>query len=176
MTEVIASNKQIQYPTFIARIFSTTVDLFVLAVVTMPFSGYLNNWLLVWNFKDYLLSKNTNLSDPNAVQQALMSTDFYQSVGFEGIMRQAFTGWCLQISIFALYFLTCWIYNNATPGKFVIRSKIVDAKTMGIPTKWQYVKRFFGMFLSFIGVWFIIFDKRKQALHDKIAGTLVIKK
>ena len=53
--------------------------------------------------------------------------------------------------------------------------KIVDAKTFNRPTLKQLIKRFLGYMTFPIGIFFILFYSQKQALHDKIAGTVVIK-
>ncbi len=71
-----------------------------------------------------------------------------------------------------------WIYRAATPGKILLGLKIVDAKTAQPLNKQQGIVRYLGYYLStlFFGLGFIwaAFDRRKQAWHDKIAGTLVI--
>ena len=72
-----------------------------------------------------------------------------------------------------------WRYCQATPGKMVIHSKIVDAKTGEKPTLGQYIGRYVAYFISaiFLGLGFlwIAFDKRKQGWHDKLAGTVVVR-
>lgn len=76
--------------------------------------------------------------------------------------------------------LSFWIYKQATPGKMAISAKIVDATTGQMPTTSQLVLRYVGYFVSmlplFLGYIWVAFDKRKQGFHDKIAGTVVIKK
>lgn len=73
-----------------------------------------------------------------------------------------------------------WIYKSATPGKMAISSKIVDAQTGGHPTTGQLVGRYFGYFISFLplglGIIWIAFDKKKQGWHDKLAGTVIVRK
>ena len=73
-----------------------------------------------------------------------------------------------------------WVWRQATPGKMVIHSKIVDATTGENPTIKQWIIRYIGYFVSFIplclGYIWIAFDKRKQGWHDKMAGTIVIHK
>ena len=83
---------------------------------------------------------------------------------------------CCNIIIMGAYFIGFWIYISATPGKFIMSTKIVDATTLETPSNYQFVKRFLGYSLFFIGIWSIVFIKQRQALHDKIAGTLVIKR
>jgi len=73
-----------------------------------------------------------------------------------------------------------WIYKSATPGKMAVGAKIVDAKTGGKPSKGQMIGRYFSYYLSmiplFLGYFWIAWDPKKQAWHDKLAGTVVIRK
>ena len=71
-----------------------------------------------------------------------------------------------------------WIKLGATPGKLLLDCKVVDAKTLQA-LSWKrallrclaYIASALPIYLGF--VW-IAFDKRKQGLHDKLAGTLVL--
>ncbi|MBF0396615.1 MAG: RDD family protein [Desulfobacterales bacterium] len=78
----------------------------------------------------------------------------------------------------AVFVIFLWKYKSATPGKMIIKSKIVDADTGGLPTNKQLVIRFFAYLVSSIpmglGFIWIAFDKKKQSWHDKMAKTLVI--
>ena len=83
--------------------------------------------------------------------------------------------WVLPIAIVVL----CWIYKQATPGKMLIASKIVDAKTGGKPSVKQYFVRYVGYLLALVplglGVIWVAWDPRKQGWHDKMASTLVVR-
>jgi uncharacterized RDD family membrane protein YckC len=71
-----------------------------------------------------------------------------------------------------------WIYRSATPGKILLKMKIVDARTGADPTATQCVIRFLGYFVSMftlLGFLAIGSDSRKQGWHDKLAKTVVIK-
>ncbi|MBF0117407.1 MAG: RDD family protein [Desulfobacterales bacterium] len=78
----------------------------------------------------------------------------------------------------AVFVIFLWKYKSATPGKMIIKAKIVDADTGGLPTNKQLVIRFFAYLVSSIpmglGFIWIAFDKKKQSWHDKMAKTLVI--
>jgi len=80
----------------------------------------------------------------------------------------------------AVAVIVFWVMKQATPGKMVISTKIVDAKTGKSPTISQLITRYFGYFLSGIplgiGIIWIAFDERKQGWHDKLAGTIVVRK
>ena len=75
--------------------------------------------------------------------------------------------------------LLFWTYKSATPGKMVLRAKIVDAKTGKKPTRGQLVGRYFAYYLSmipfFLGFFWVGWDAKKQGWHDKLAGTVVIR-
>ena len=79
----------------------------------------------------------------------------------------------------AVAIIMFWIYRSATPGKMVVKAKIVDAKTGDKPSTGQFIGRYFGYFVSMIplmlGIIWVAFDKRKQGWHDKLAGTVVIR-
>ncbi len=72
-----------------------------------------------------------------------------------------------------------WFYKAATPGKMVLGLKIVDAKTLKKASKGKLVLRYFAYYASLIpiglGFLWVVWDKKKQGWHDKIAKTLVIK-
>ncbi len=72
-----------------------------------------------------------------------------------------------------------WVLCGATPGKLAVSAKIVDAQTGKKPTLRQCLIRLAGYYLSAIpfglGFIWIAVDRRKQGLHDKLAGTIVIR-
>jgi uncharacterized RDD family membrane protein YckC len=89
----------------------------------------------------------------------------------------------IQFSVDALLigviFILFWIVKSATPGKMVLGCSIVDAHTLGKASNRQNVIRYIGYYISLIplglGFIWIAFDPRKQAWHDKLANTVVIK-
>ena len=86
----------------------------------------------------------------------------------------------LNIVFPAIAIIMFWIYKAATPGKMVVSAVIVDAATGGRPSNAQFVGRWFSYIVSGVplglGFLWIAFDKRKQGWHDKLAGTLVVRK
>ena len=73
-----------------------------------------------------------------------------------------------------------WRFRGGTPGKMAIGAVIVDANTGLAPTTVQLIIRYLGYFLSTVvfglGFLWVIWDARKQAWHDKLARTVVIKR
>lgn len=72
-----------------------------------------------------------------------------------------------------------WIWRSATPGKMLVKAKIVDAKTGAKPSTGQLIGRYFAYYVSLIplglGMIWVAFDARKQGWHDKLAGTVVVR-
>jgi len=89
-------------------------------------------------------------------------------------------GMLVQLLLPALLVVAFWVYKSATPGKMVVSAEIVDEKSLGKPSTGQLIVRYIGYYISSfifgLGFLWIAFDKRKQGWHDKIAGTLVVRK
>jgi uncharacterized RDD family membrane protein YckC len=75
--------------------------------------------------------------------------------------------------------LAFWSRAGATPGKMLLRMKIIDAETGRDATFGMLALRYLGYFVSmlplYLGVLWVGWDKRKQGFHDKIAGTVVVR-
>ena len=76
------------------------------------------------------------------------------------------------------YFVYFWTQYGATPGKMLLKLKVVTPQGTLI-TAGQGVLRYFGQILSglILGIGFIMagLDDQKRALHDRIANTRVIR-
>ncbi len=69
--------------------------------------------------------------------------------------------------------------NGATPGKKVLKIKVIDKNTGKTPGYLKaFLREFVGKFISSVvlslGYLWAVWDKEKQGWHDKIAGTVVI--
>ncbi len=86
----------------------------------------------------------------------------------------------VKLLLSAPFIIGFWLWKSATPGKMLLSAEIVDAKTLAKPGTGQLIIRYIGYFISLIpfglGFLWIAFDRRKQGWHDKIAGTLVVKR
>lgn len=77
------------------------------------------------------------------------------------------------------YFLISLSIFSTTPGKALLRLKVVDAKKgdklkigKAIGRTLLYAVSFFMFGLGFL---FIAFNKKKQGFHDKLVGTIVVR-
>ncbi|MGD8560649.1 MAG: RDD family protein [Gammaproteobacteria bacterium] len=71
-----------------------------------------------------------------------------------------------------------WTRYMGTPGKLLLGCQVVDADTGEPITYRQGIIRYVGYFVSimslFIGFLWMIWDKRHQTFHDKMANTVVV--
>lgn len=78
----------------------------------------------------------------------------------------------------AVLVIILWHRYAATPGKWLIDCKIVDATTGMSPTLTQAFIRYLAYIPAALplglGFLWILWDKRRQGWHDKIANTVVI--
>jgi len=78
----------------------------------------------------------------------------------------------------ALITIALWSTLGATPGKFLMSCHVVDVRTGRRPRPGRALLRYVGYFLSALplglGFLWVIWDRRHQGWHDKLAGTLVV--
>ncbi len=71
-----------------------------------------------------------------------------------------------------------WVRWCATPGKLLLDCRVVDSRTLQPLSLKQATIRALGYIISalpfYLGFVWIAFDKRKQGLHDKLAGSVVL--
>ncbi len=83
----------------------------------------------------------------------------------------------LQLA-FAVIYIFCWMRYAATPGKVLMGLKVLDAETGKNISLSQGVFRYLGYIASavvfFLGYFWVFFDDKKQAWHDKMAKTVVV--
>ena len=93
--------------------------------------------------------------------------------GWLASMFWAFIGYF----VFLLWFLA----KGKTPGKWLVRIQVADKRNGSFPGLGRMIVReIFGKWVSglFLGIGYLwaVFDRDGQAWHDKIAGTVVLRK
>jgi len=109
---------------------------------------------------------------------SLLADDLSNFGALQDALIASLPGALLESLIIAALFIGFWIYFAATPGKLLVHSYIVDAKTLKRAKTSQLVIRYLGYFVSMLtfglGFIWIGIDSRKQSLHDKLASTVVV--
>ena len=161
--------ENLEYVGFWYRVCATLVDIILFGVLVTPYVKKYIPFL-------YKTSKDS-ITD---MGEFFLVYSFYGLKGIAPIVWDAISGEILPRMFPFLTIILFWFFFSATPGKMLIRSKIVNAKTGKKPSILQFILRYLTYFISyfvfFIGFFWIAFDKKKQGWHDLLAGTVVVKK
>lgn len=138
-----------RYVGFWPRVGAALIDTVLILLVTFPLLLAIYGWAYF---------------DPSEAKSVIAGpADFFLSWAFPAVVSIGF-----------------WLSKQATPGKMVVSAKVVDAKTGGPLSPGQSVLRYLGYFVALLplglGILWVAFDARKQGWHDKIAGTLVVRR
>lgn len=177
-----------KYPGFQARMMASLIDLTLIALIFSPLFMLLSNLLYGNSLPSEVLSHATSdmveLYKETGTKPSFMkfisTNPEYNDYFFAqyGLVKIALCQLLQLISIMTVV-IVFWCKKQATPGKMFLSMKIVDATTLGKPSKRQLIIRLFSYIISvvplFLGVIWIVFDNRKQAWHDKITNTLIVK-
>ncbi len=169
----------VQYATFSTRCFAMTVDMLLIYIVTSPLIFPLSEILFPDLRMSYMTGFVQNIAN-NILTGQISYSEALQLVIEEGVLTRMLFDNMMQVVVAAVVVIWFWYKYNTTPALALFGIEIVDADTGGTPTLKQYVIRYIGVIIGMIplmlGMLWMIFDSRKQAWHDKMANTLVLKK
>jgi uncharacterized RDD family membrane protein YckC len=98
--------------------------------------------------------------------------------GNQEFMMSWFSNFMLQMVFWAFFSAIFLHFYSATPGKLLLRMKVVDVRTEGPITDRQVLLRSFGYLVSSapacLGFLWIAVNKKRRGWHDYMAGTAVI--
>lgn len=160
------------YAGFNRRMWAATIDTLLIALLTPLF--------------DFFSAGGDTSLDLAAMQHKMAAqgssahafTAFWQAMVDAGVVHAWLVNTVVQTVVLAALTAFCWHKWSATPGKMLLRMKVVDAVTEAPITNRQIMLRLVGYVVStlplLLGFFWIGFDRRKQGWHDKIAGTVVV--
>lgn len=126
-------------------------------------------------------SKNLFVVDPSSGQ---LVENPQAAAELNAAMGHVFAGaiwiWIALFVIQLLYFTVFWSRRGGTPGQQLLGAQVRNETDGSRITLKRAVLRYFGYIVSiwiiYIGFIWVAFDARKQGWHDKIAGTVVVRK
>jgi len=162
-----------QYVGFWARTCAALIDTVLVLLIILPISISIYGWPeLLDTWKDLLAA-----SDLQELREIAERRDSgAEEPGITGAALDILVTWVLP-AIAVIFF---WIAKQATPGKMVFSAIIVDSTSGEAPRAGQLIGRYLAYFVALLplglGILWVGIDKRKQGLHDKLAGTVVVRK
>ena len=169
---------EIRYASFDRRLISFTVDIAISFILITIAQNIYNIF-----YGNNLNEKMQHFFVEYGGQKGGMSLDTVWNYMIEQGILYDYIAWnfVIQFSIMTTYVMISWIkFNGVTPGKWLTRTKIVDAQTFQTATIHQDIIRFLAYPLLLltlgVGMAIISFRKDRRGLHDLISGTAVIVK
>ncbi|PIE45306.1 MAG: RDD family protein [Gammaproteobacteria bacterium] len=149
------NTSRIQYATFAQRLIAMVIDSVIFSIILSPLFN--------------LLFNEQKLTQEQA-EEILQTQGFIGLIDPKEMMIQQ-----IVVLVITVFF---WFRYSGTPGKRLLKLKIVDATSGKSLTLLQSVVRYLGYFISSfpmgLGFLWVLFDKKNQAWHDKFANSVVI--
>ncbi len=167
--------KQIIYPKFIPRVFSMTIDLMILSIVLTPIMNIIARYVFIYSFSQFFTDFSINTNNEQILRESMLMPEFSAYFTANRFLVYVSILMIINTLFMGIYFVFFWRKFGATPGKMIMRMKIVDADDYSRPSTYRLCKRFIWYISLLIGIFQMIFSKNGQGIHDKIANTVVIK-
>ena len=162
---------EIAYAGFNDRTFASAIDLVLLLAIFWMYIPVLPHLMFSGDaLREAIGTMNGQPASTGVVFSALASSGYFQLLIMESLLISV---------LFAPIFILLWSNASMTPGKWLLRMRVVDRETGKRPTRKQCFKRYLGYMLCslpmMLGFLSVMFNDKKQGWHDKIADTVVIK-
>ncbi len=155
------------------RMIASTIDTLIAAIVLSPFIDFL--------MSGFFHSRAITMEEVADAQSHTGTEvhDLLMLLSDSGKLSELLIGSALEMLALIIASAICWKLWSATPGKMLLRMKIVDADSEQPMTDKQILLRSLGYIpacvVFFLGIFWISFNKKHQGWHDMIANTAVIK-
>lgn len=150
------------------RMMAAILDAALIAMVLTPF----NDLIMHYAYGNLRAAPPLPVTGPGewrAQWQAVIDTGILQGLG-----RLA----QIQFTIFCLYSFAFWHFYGATPGKLLMRLRVINEATGEKISDRQALVRLFAYLAAaaplLLGFFAIEWNRKRQGWHDKIARTAVV--
>jgi uncharacterized RDD family membrane protein YckC len=167
------NGEEYRLASFNRRILSSGIDMIIASVLIIPIGNFIAKFVMGDGLTKLKMKPELmmNDSDGGEILQVLLSSGVLSKI----VMIQLFT--LVLVGMYSVFF---WIKKGATPGKMLFKCRVVDAETCKNMTLKQAIIRFtvipFSLLPLMIGLFMIDWNSKRQALHDKAAGSVVVYK
>ena len=147
-TYEISEKRLGQYAGFITRLCAWLLDRLILAGV----------FFVIHFVGDYLVTTYTSGSD---LIESIMTAIVY----------------LIDLIIYIIYFVGSWMIAGQTIGKSLFGLRVVRSDGERLKLRNALIRLigyWLSSFLFYAGFWWSLFDKKRQTLHDHLAGTIVV--
>ncbi len=167
--------KQILYPDFTPRILALSIDLTIITMVLIPLSWFIVPFIFEVSFSKYIAENNLHNLNISNINQLILDKKFLEQNSTSALFNFMIKSELIRLICVCSYFTISFTRFGTTIGKRILNIRIEDYATGDKITIWQSINRFFCQPLGLICFPMMLFSKNKRGLHDKIAGTILVK-
>ena len=150
------------YAGFASRLMAFIVDVVLVSLLFVS-----TTWIISVTVTTLRIGSYLGIS-LNSIPGASAAADIITSPAFVALVTMLF------IMAYHVFF---WLFAGQTPGKALLGLRVVSMNGERL-RPWRAVLRYLGYYLSalalFSGFAWVLLDDRRQAWHDKLAGTVVL--
>ncbi len=167
--------KQIVYPSLITRLFAAIIDITIFSLITLPITTLIGNKLFIRFFGEYFSKHGIDINDLVSISKYLADANNLGSEELRLLGGYLLLSLSINYIVIGICYCICWFKWGNTLGKAFLHLKIIDVHTMERPTKWQFLKRYYGYILAVFNIFIMPFNQQSRGIQDMLAGTVVIK-
>jgi uncharacterized RDD family membrane protein YckC len=168
MLEKRAEEKASIYASFNARSLAGIIDLSLVLLLLMPILIHVSRLF-------YGSATNPMFGDVRGLSVGELWDLLIQSQYLYSLMLD----YLANFIILGMVFVGFWQKFSCTPGKWLLRMRIVDDATLQKPTFKQFLIRYVTYSISAtpltLGFMWVMWSKKRQGWHDLFAKTVVVK-
>jgi uncharacterized RDD family membrane protein YckC len=170
---VECNGEEYRLASFHRRIMSSGIDMIIASILIIPMGNFMAKFIMGDELTKLRMRPELmmNDSDIGSMLQLLFSS---------GVLTKIIIIQLLTFILLGIYSIFFWTKKGSTPGKMLFKCRVADSETFKNITIKQGIIRFavipFSILPLMIGLFMIDWNSKRQALHDKAAGTVVIYK
>ncbi len=172
--------ESIKYASFNRRMWAVTIDSLILMLIAPMIDMMVDRYQPppTATVAELIGQMQNEMQVNPDTDPALIKQKLWDNLKTSGNVDRWVLNMKLQLTVMLMFSAICWHFWSATPGKLIMRLRVVDAATDKPISDYQIMLRIGGYLVagSLLGLGFvwIAFSKRRQGWHDYIAGTAVI--
>lgn len=159
----------VRYASFNDRVFASVIDVALLFLTLIPFFSRISAGLYQGIRQDALRRIEQGMP-PSQVANIMAETGFLQAMLLD---------YAIHYIVFGLIVLWFWNRAACTPGKWLLKMRIVDQETYCKPSFKQLLTRYLGYIPALLplslGILWVAINKKRRGWQDMLAGTAVVK-
>lgn len=159
------------FASFNRRILSSGIDMVITSLFSIPIGSTIASLTMSDELSKFQMNPELIINDLDTMSMLRLAWD-------SGLIGKMLMVQLVTLFIVGCYAVFFWVKKGATPGKMLFKCKVVDSRTYEKLSLQQAILRFtiipFSILPALIGLFMIDWTKNRQALHDKVANTVVV--